>query len=381
MSQTSLASPRRTICSVQALRAFAAILVLTGHLIEDIAHRFDPAAIALMRLPWLSGVDIFFAISGFIMVHTCWADFAREGAAKDFMVQRLIRIVPMYFLFTSAMVAVVLAYPSALGETRNEPAQIVSSYLFFPYRRAAGEIQPVLATGWTLNYEMYFYALFALTLPFARGIALAALTAMFAALVLLHPAGERIAVCLGFWTDPVILEFLAGALLGALYRSGVRNERSVALGLAAMALAIGVFFARPFLLAELHLTLPRVVKDGLPAFLLVVAGTILWPDRLDARVPGLLRRLGDSSYALYLSHPFVMRACVLGLAGLIHRLGDAPAAIAMYAVCILGACLAVGHAVHVVIERPLTRRLADLYRGAPASRRLVPPARIELSKL
>ena len=93
------------IAVLQVLRAVAALTVVFGHAQHDALVSAMRAGQAFTRnhaLPWGAGVDLFFVISGFIMVHASERLFGREGAARAFMLRRLIRIVPLYWLLATA---------------------------------------------------------------------------------------------------------------------------------------------------------------------------------------------------------------------------------------------------------------------------------------
>jgi exopolysaccharide production protein ExoZ len=125
--------------SIQILRAAAALGVLLDHAGRwlDVAPIVDIGA---------AGVDLFFVISGFIMVYTSERLFGQTGAPQRFLARRIIRIVPLYWTLTAFAALVLFGFgPNTLG-----------SYLFIPTHRG-----PILTVGWTLNYEMMFYSLFA----------------------------------------------------------------------------------------------------------------------------------------------------------------------------------------------------------------------------
>ncbi len=112
-----------------------------------------------------AGVDVFFVISGFIM----WSISARESRPAAFMVNRIVRITPLYWLATGVMIFGALAglFPRVV----LTPDHIVNSLLFIPHVSPSNhQVWPLLVQGWTLNYEMFFYALFALTLFAPRAL-------------------------------------------------------------------------------------------------------------------------------------------------------------------------------------------------------------------
>ena len=124
-----------------------------------------------------SGVSIFFVISGFIMC------FITRQSAEDFLPKRIIRIVPMYWLCTIAFVVInhrlfKLFKPSTWTTDTTLAIDIPQSLLFLPSEKA-----PLLGVGWTLNFEIYFYLVFAVALwinrRFAPLIAAAFIYAVF----------------------------------------------------------------------------------------------------------------------------------------------------------------------------------------------------------
>ena len=116
-------------------------------------------------------------ISGFIMVLT-----SSNAAPRDFAVRRIIRIVPLYWTLTGALMLLALWKPEAFRATAASLEYLVKSLLFIPYPNPGqgGQLFPLLVPGWSLNLEMFFYAVFTATLfpPRRRRIAAAAPHAM-----------------------------------------------------------------------------------------------------------------------------------------------------------------------------------------------------------
>src|SRR6185295_2076908 len=174
-----------------------------------------------------AGVDLFFVISGFIMVYASDELFARARAPSFFLTRRLARIVPLYWAATAAALVclVVFRYANALDQLTWQT--LVASLLFVPWPRPDGMMLPVHMLGWTLNYEMFFYVVFAVALTLTRRNAVVAVTALFLVLVI---AGRLFALPqpLAFWCDPVILEFCFGMMIALAYREGFRLWRAAA---------------------------------------------------------------------------------------------------------------------------------------------------------
>ena len=291
---------RPLLTNIQILRFLAAAAVLVGHA----GDLFLPDAAALHAIPWSAGVDVFFVISGFVMTYLTQDQFGQAGAPRAFLIRRIIRIAPPYWLFTTLMVGAVLLFGDHVRNTRLDPAVAATSYLFIPWPRADGQLNPLLSQGWTLNYEAFFYLAFAAALFFRRGLWW--LSASFLLIAALHPFVPDLLFVLKFWTNPIILEFLGGIGLGLLFLKGRRLPLMGSAGIAA--LAIATYFATDAMEPGL---VRRIAHIGLPA-LLLCASLALAPEPGAA---GPLRRAlvagGDSSYTLYLSHTFTLNAALL----------------------------------------------------------------------
>ncbi|WP_246179584.1 acyltransferase family protein [Microvirga thermotolerans] len=338
---------------VQVLRALAALSVAflhAQHDAEGLAARIGHGFAALDRFPWMAGVDVFFVISGFIMVYASRPLFGEAGARGVFLARRLVRIVPLYWAVTTLYLAVSLAAPALLNSAPLQPWQVLASYLFVPFERPDGTVQPLYSLGWTLNYEMFFYLLFAAVIVRPKRIALSLLVAGLAVLVL---AGRLLPLPqpLAFWTDPILLEFAFGLGLGWLHAKGVTLGRGVrwALALAAVALLAANLIDLRSDLSEM-----RPLAWGLPAALLVAAAALSRTEREPSALTRFAVTAGDASYAIYLVHPFAIR----GMGVVLARTGaDAALGPWGFVALSLAVTLLAGILVHRLFERPLTDAL------------------------
>ncbi|WP_454747744.1 acyltransferase family protein [Ciceribacter selenitireducens] len=276
---------RGTLSGIQYLRAAAAIAVVLFHAAEKTGYHFAIGA---------AGVDVFFVISGFIM----WVVSARrEPTPVQFLRARIRRIVPVYWLATAVMVAGALGglFPNLVLSLEH----VLASLFFIPARSPSnGEIWPVLVQGWTLNYEMFFYVVFAGTLLLPRAWRLPAIGALFGLLVI--SGGLFVpdnAVLLSF-TRPIILEFVAGMVIGELWLKG--KVSAPAVGFALIALAFSGFAA----IQIAGLPFDALVCGPLAAAL-VVGVLALEAGRRVRFVPAAVL-LGDASYSIYLWHTFAI---------------------------------------------------------------------------
>ena len=161
-----------------------------------------------------------------------------------------------------------------LGEAAalvRDPGALVAGFLFWPAARPDGSVQPLYGLGWTLNYEAFFYVLFALGLGFGRRGAVAFLVRPWVPSWRRGHSCPGLPVPLRFWSDPIVLEFAAGAGLALAYGDGFRPARSLRIGLALLGVLGLVLAAR--LLAGLGEAdgFLRPLLVGVPAALLVAA--------------------------------------------------------------------------------------------------------------
>jgi exopolysaccharide production protein ExoZ len=309
--------------SIHYARAAAASMVMLFHLFLccDFMN-YDRAIHGWLR----GGVDIFFIISGFVMMKST----DRPGiSAWSFFIDRLKRVVPMYWLFTTMM----------LGTVPGYLIYKIASYFFIPLENPAGGHEPLLNPGWTLIFEMHFYLVFAFSLFMPKTWRLPAVTALLATLgllgYLLRPEGIA-----AHYLSPFFLEFLVGVWIARLDLKG--HPLLLPLGVAAMILM--------YPSSSVHVT-----GLGLGATM-VVLGALGFEGRIGRS--RLFDLLGDSSYVLYLSH-IIIFTLLLAL-GLPHMIFPVVAPLA-----------AIGSAVviHLCLEKPATawlKRRNAATRGAPA---------------
>ena len=283
----------RRIRSIQYWRAVAAMMVV-------VYHAFSRAGNEPLFMLGSAGVDIFFVISGTLMLIV--TDDLRQTPAV-FLWHRLARIVPLYWAVTLLYVAIGLIAPALYPWPAIRADEIVRSLLFVPYQSQGGPIVPVVAPGWSLNMEMFFYALLALAIVVDRKRRLTIAAATLVAVVALEAAaGGRLGPLVTFYGSGITLDFLAGLVLGRLWLDGrIPGFRT---GVAILALSVAALAAT--LVAGIHPEgLPRFLLWGLPACGLLLGGLAI--ERSD-RLPDLklMETLGDASYSLYLLHTLVI---------------------------------------------------------------------------
>lgn len=334
---------------IQVLRGVASVLVLLHHQLEVAVDRIPGTPHPAWMDNGAFGVDLFFPISGFVMYFAAGSLMRRRESNQgrrwtEFAWRRLVRVAPLYWIFTTLKLLAAFAVPSMMLHYRFKTWNAVASYFFVPSIGQSAQPLPVLPVGWTLNYEAFFYVLVAVAiawrLPLVRWVG----GALIAAALL----GAVVPRSWGAWTflgDAMVLEFLGGLLL-ARFLEGARRLPWVA-GL--VMAGAGMVFALQVQDAPALVFSPwRLLVWGVPGTL-VVWGTLALEDKVKmARWRGALL-LGDLSYALYLSHTFVLPAMAAGL----HLQGAR--GLAWFTVLSTPVCLGVGWAVHRWMEVPMLR--------------------------
>lgn len=351
-SNGPLASALSAILPIQVLRALAAFMVAVHHVQPDaavLARLAGQPFAGSDLLPWMVGVDIFFVVSGFIMVHASASLFDRPGAPALFLKRRLVRIVPLYWAATTLFLLIGLALPATLNSPAPSVGQIMASYLFWPAVSSSGLVQPVYSLGWTLNYEMLFYALFAAALALPRGLVVPAVMLALAILVCGTAAMGPLPLPFGFWGQPIVLEFAAGMGIALLHRRGLRLGRRARWALMAAALGL-LLFGR-------HLPLgggpwrDLAVHGSAAALMVLAAVTGPREPAAPSVLTITLARIGDASYALYLVHPFAIR----GLREAFARGGLFEPG--LFVATALASAVIAALLVHRLFETPVTRAL------------------------
>ncbi len=350
--------PPGVLGNVQALRAIAALMVV-------VVHAYAVESTYLPGRPWTTpfhvlgtyGVDLFFVISGTVMLVSTATWFGEPSAPRRFLARRATRIYPPYIVVTALVLVAYLLVPSATGEHRSARPDVLLSFLALPQR---GE--PLLVVGWTLTYELVFYCVFAVALRFQRRYLPLVTGIWLLAVVLIGafgpPENPWVRV-LGSWFN---LEFVFGMVIGtAVLRGALLAPRALfalAVALVVVACVATAYSGREFLTIAWW----RPWAVGAPMALLVYAALGL--EKHGVLAPRWLRAQGDASYALYLWHVLVIGG--IGLALNRAHVHGAPARLVIvfggYALAI-----AVSFLAYRYVERPMLRLGRRYFESASSS--------------
>ncbi len=336
----------RTFENLQAVRGVACLLVVLIH-IGNWDTKFVGGTPGFSLVRWVGdwGVDLFFAISGFILASSCLGSFGSPGKVPGFLLRRCWRIYPPYFaaLGISALVGgLYFNWPILSAEWAPAWPRWV---LLLPCELP----NLVMGQAWTLTYEVMFYAVLGLTLALPGRLAAGILTGWAAAVVAATVTGWPGGDWGKFAFSPFVLEFLGGCAAAWLDAKGIGPRPKFAL------LAAGGYWLLAFAAmlatgggheAVWTWTPGRVLVWGFPAVAVVYSAAALPALRC---LPRWLHRTGDASYSLYLTHTMVLYGAFVVGTWMPHS--KVPHV--SWMIGTLLACLGVGFAFHRWVERPL----------------------------
>lgn len=270
--------------SIQALRGIAALFVVLEHV------RFLNCG--------AFGVDIFFCISGFMIMYTT------HESTEYFLRKRLIRIIPLYYIMTIGTFALLLLFPSMFEQTKAEPVFLIKSLLFIPFDIGNGVLQPLLRIGWTVNCEMFFYLLFLISFHINHKYRGLICIILLGGIILLAQLLPVIFAPLTFYGDPVMLDFVLGILCYYATRGIYHLHQKKTLPRLLLPFSLIIFVALFAILAINKqatniLSFRRPLLWGSAGMVLVLCAFIVG---LYLTIPKFLVLLGNISFSLYLMH-------------------------------------------------------------------------------
>jgi len=307
VSSTSLASVQAAgnsgkLLNIQALRGIAALMIVGFHALIYYFAAPNTEPLPIWSYVGASGVDVFFVISGFVMVYVTRAQFGTLANQITFLANRFTRVYPSYWVATLPVIIVCILLPQSTVIHLNWRT-LFFAFTLFPCEEGF----PLLRVGWTLTHEIYFYAVFSFFLlgkreHLGRKLFLWAIFVIVASLTL--PARWQTIPFVQLVGNPLTLEFIAGCVLGlVIWPNGFKG---------------GVwFFLGGFLLlliAALNMSqVPdvsgwqRPLEFGIPS-IFIVGGAIAMEGRHQILRWKPIQVFGDASFQIYLWHVTVISA-------------------------------------------------------------------------
>ena len=296
----------RIITSLQIGRGLAALAVVLFHArlgTNSFVAPLPPAIEGILARGNL-GVDFFFILSGFIILHVHLDDLSTFAALRSYVFKRLTRIFVPYLPVALIVAIAYCALPGLSGAPRDWG-------WFTTLTLLPSSSEPALNVAWTLVHEMMFYLLFVL---FFCGRPIFVMVMGVWSCAMIYQAINPLAIGSPFLSvllNPINLEFVTGMACAAAFRA-----------------------------------------CGLPPALGKPSRLTRW-----------FVLLGNASYAIYLIHnPLI--SLTSRVAARLPVLASWPASLALSVV----ASLVVGYAYHRCFERPALEwiRSPARYTAAPS---------------
>ena len=267
------------IDSIQILRFLAAFSVMMVHL-----PLFGFGA-------W--GVDIFFVISGFIMM------YVTESNERNFLVKRIIRIVPLYWMLTLGVFSIAIFFPNLLNNTSANLEHLIKSLFFIPFDKNGTGHFPILFLGWTLNFEIIFYLLFSISLFVSKRNRLILCSALIILFLFSNFLLSKKNFIFSTYYEFIFLEFIFGMVAFIIWNK-FKNKITNSF------FNHFIFFLIIFVVAIIlsNLNFIRVIHYGIFSFALLIY-FLFFLNNL--KFPKTLVSLGDASYCMYLLHPYIVQ--------------------------------------------------------------------------
>ena len=294
--------------NIQSLRGIAVLAVIVFHF-TGVQIKYSPEYSLPKFLQFGAvGVDIFFLISGFLMMTVTRSFLPGRNSMGRFFLHRCIRIYPLYWLVSAPIFGLILIdsipvmsalhiNPDVLKNIPTTPHYLLKSLLLIPQ-----ENLPPLTVSWTLIHEMYFYCIFGVILLFPQKLHVPML-ALWSVLTLafwqyLQPTQWQPWSYL--FCNPLTLEFTSGCFIAVILQKWKTPYPAFILLIGVISVLVSWYLWTAANSYEFPVAGERVAYFLLPCALILVGAVSL---EYDGRfLPAALQKIGDASYSLYLTH-------------------------------------------------------------------------------
>lgn len=341
----------RKIQNIQALRGIAVLLVVFSHILP-IEYKYGGSITILPSFLQFGifGVDLFFVISGFVMVTVTRGKFLIRKEAIRFIYHRVSRIYPMYWVYSLLVLVMFLLRPEWVNSSQGNQVEILSSFLLLPSSNL-----PLVMVGWTLIHEMYFYLVFFFMLILvSERYFLLALFLWSLGVVLINGYQQINSPIIHLISHPLTFEFIGGCFVAIIY---YKNKNEIKNSILFTMIGLGLFasfFGYVFYQNITGLATPfgwwRILMFGVPASLIVFCLMIV--ERNGYVVHPVLIEIGSASYSIYLSHILTLSAVgrIWGEFSTDNIFDNV-----LMIPILLAITLAVGITSHRIVEKPLLK--------------------------
>jgi exopolysaccharide production protein ExoZ len=343
--------PARTkpLISIQVARGLAALAVVAYHAsLTQVKYYSGVNILPSIFSHGQSGVDLFFVISGFVMVLTTSTKHGNVRESGKFLWNRFFRIYPTYWVYFLVLVPVLLFLPGFVNSSEGGKVDLFTSFFLLP-----SSTLPLLLVAWTLTNELWFYVVFAVILLLPRRFLVPALALWFVILVAVNLTGiVPVSPALALVQSPLAIEFILGGVAALLFRRVGRVLAGVIAIGGVIVLIAAVQYTCLAGCAAPGYTRPLFIGIG---FAMLLLATTAFETRAGIGPFARLKILGDMSYSIYLCHVLVLAALGRIWMALAVHIGSNAIIVALWWMITLVAVLTCGYLSYRFIERPVMK--------------------------
>ena len=350
-------STSQRLHALQALRAYAAAMVVFVHAISTYFSKVDSTSSDTLQLHLGElGVKLFFCISGFIIFSSTKDLLPGFSSTAIFLKRRFIRVAPLYWLAT-----IIYAIKLSLQGAHPSVTEFLYSLFFIPYIADNDLMRPVLGQGWSLNYEMFFYCLFGVSLFFQARWRILFMSLILLILMtlrnyeLISLQGPLLERSLYLLSSNYLLYFLIGIAIAAT-KEGLSSFRvNISLPMK-WSLILSTTLLGVYIFSEIYIRPEPVLSEIMMATTCSLCLFFCVLERKFIGRAGRFERLvelaGNASYSTYLFHGFLM-----GISARLIAATHLNVSQLFFALLMAFVCTFAGIIIYRFIEQPLLNKL------------------------
>lgn len=355
---------KHKIETLQICRGLATILVLLAHSSVFIGN------LSLSRICLTLGNSaavFFFILSGLIISYTKHSYWDTPAKFPVYLKERIIRVFPMYWIYLTGAILISFAvfsifHTHIIDSKQLNTIDLIKNYFMYPYFLSPYYKEetrwPIISQAWSLSYELFFYATFALFIINKRlglitfGFWLVFIVLDFAKILI------PTSFLMKFLLNPDFLEFFMGMIVAYLvlkYGDHLKNLHNLFLGIGTIGLiTFWILLGNGYV--DFYI-FHRLLVFGIPCSLIIL-GITLWEKYQvnyfkRTRIYSFGVLLGEASYSIYLIHFMILHFIYTFLKKLHLTIINIPVTFIM----VSAISLYIGLLCYQIMEKPILQKL------------------------
>ncbi|MCB2295312.1 acyltransferase [Clostridium algoriphilum] len=333
--------------SIQIMRGIGAILIILFHSTTLYQIKFNISYLNGIFKFGFIGVDLFFIVSGFILLYT-----RKKESVGKYLVKRFVRIYPLYWVILSCVIILMFIIPNAGNGGQKNIVFLLKNIFLIPDKSLF-----MIPQAWTLSYEILFYLMFLTTMASNKKIAKIVIE-LWTVGCLVNTIGNfnNANLFIKVMFNPVNLEFLIG---GMIYFLIIKYKESITRKICNISIVVGLmltcFFATLIYFDKPYLS--RILI-GL-SLALIIFGVIVKNIKYECKYNKFLIYIGNASYSIYLTHFTLISATIIILQKTNIKCINSFTITLVDIVIVACGCIC-----HNVLEKPIGKYFKNLFKKA-----------------